>query len=635
MSRKRQSTRKNARHPPKRLGGRRRKIWFAGAAVVLLGGGGALFLRLAEPSPEPYTNRLQPGAAQGFNVVVVTLDTTRADHIGCYGYEGARTPTLDRLAAEGIRFADAVSPVPLTLPSHSSIFTGLDPPNHGVRNNGEFRLAESKTSLAEVLQEQGYDTAAFVSAFVLNRRYGLNQGFARYDDTVEDGAGTGQGGFSSERIGAKVTDAALRWLKTRNSTKPFFLWVHYFDAHNDYEPPSPYAERFRDRPYDGEIAYADAQLSRLVEALDRPPGSDKTLMILLGDHGESLGEHEEKEHSRTIYDATQHVPLILRCPGLIRGPYVVDDVVVSIVDVFPTVLEMLKIPYDGPSDGINLLKSREHTDRMVYIETLATYLDNGWSPLYGLRRHRDKYIFAPRAEYYDLESDPHELNNLLDGGLSGEATSAVSKLAVELAARLKDSPSAEAVAASALSVDPESLSRLQALGYLSGEGHQETDELPDPKDVLPAWQMLLEAKAAKKAGRLPQALRLAMQVLEVSPNDRSALREIGIIHLQSGRLREAEKFFRRYVNIKPGADALQLLGQIVTRFKRYEEADALLKQALELDPNHGGALIAQGDLFDIRGRPEEARKKYEEAKRLDPVRSTNMANQRIGQLRRR
>lgn len=598
----------------------------------------ALTLALVSQDCSPrrdFEKELLPGSAADFNVALVTLDTTRADRLGCYGYERAETPVLDRLAKEGVRFADAVSPAPLTLTAHASILTGLDPHHHRVRHNGQYRLDPSQATLAEVLRNRGYDTAAFVSAFVLDARFGLKQGFDLYDDRVEPTSGPFFAGLESERSAEKVTDAALDWLRARKGVKkPFFLWVHYYDPHAEYKPPEPYARRFQARTYDGEIAYMDSQIGRLIAALEE--GRDKTLLIAVGDHGESLGEHAEPTHSRLIYESTQHVPLILWAPGLVHGSYLVDDAIVGTIDVFPTILDVLGLTYQWSADGLSLLRAREQKERRIYMETMATYLDNGWAPLHGLRRRKDKYIFAPRPEYYDLVRDPHEVENL-HGSRDVEESERV--LTAELAAMLKDSPSADAVAAEAAKPDPESLQRLQALGYLSGPGparsSKDANTLPDPKDMMPVQKLVMEARGLRSAQRLDEARVKVKEALERAPKDLEALQEMGLVWVEMDRLEEAERVFRAYLELKPNPNIDILLAQILAETGRAKEGEALLKQAMELEPDHGGVMITYGDLLAKRGRYKEALDWYDKAKRVDPYRATAIADKRLVELRRR
>jgi arylsulfatase A-like enzyme len=575
-------------------------------------------------APESTSVSLVQGAAKGANVVLLTLDTTRADRLGAYGYEKARTRALDRLAREGILYADAVSPVPMTLPAHASILTGLDPRNHGVRHNGQYRLEDSVTTLAEVLAENGYETAAFVSGFVLDSRYGLAQGFEHYDDRIEPLPGQPFSGLG-ERSAAAVTDAALAWFASRVAERPLFFWVHYYDPHADYRPP----EEFREGdPYDGEIAYMDSQIARLVEAIET--AGEPVLVIAAGDHGEGFGEHSEYGHSRLLYETTQRVPLLLWSPGAISGGGIVNDAVVGLVDVFPTVLDLLGLPEPGGIDGVSLRLARESGDRTLYLETLAPYLDNGWAPLHALRRHRDKYILAPKEEYYDLGSDPGELRNLYR---DGETTA----LASDLAARLADDPSPEAIADAASKPDSEAMKKLQALGYLSGPGPSTGTggELPDPKDMMPIQKLVIESRTLRREGRPEDALPKAREALRAAPRDLEALEEVGLACIELDRLDDAEKAFKRRVELKPSANINVLLAQILARTGRKEEGEALLELALELEPDNGGVLIARGDFLAEDGKYKEALGWYEKAKEIDPYRATAVADRRIVELRRR
>jgi arylsulfatase A-like enzyme/predicted negative regulator of RcsB-dependent stress response len=561
----------------------------------------------------------------------MTLDTTRADHLGCYGYERAETPALDRLARAGIRFSDAVAPTSMTLPSHTSIFTGLDPPHHGVRDNAEYILTAAYTTLAEILRDHGYETVAFVSSFVLDSRFGLDQGFQHYDDQVATSTDEAFG-HSNQRDAGAVTQAVIRWLTQRKDNRPFFAWVHYFDPHEPYQPPPPFAERFHDRPYDGEIAYMDSQIGRLLDALQQTGLWGRTLIIAIGDHGESLGEHEEATHGLLIYEATQHVPLILACPGLFRGPHVVRDSVVSATDTFPTVLDLLGVRHEGRCDGKSLLSAWNDTQRVVYMETLHTYLAHGWAPLYGLRRHGEKYILAPRPEFYDLQSDPHELRSLYNGG-STSAKKSIATLEGLIAARLPEDPSAEEAAAVARLQTPETLQRLASLGYVSGDSADGTVGVLDPKDMMPTWRKIREARRLIQIGRPEQALGISLEALQESPHNRNVLHHLGEIYIQMKRIDEAETALRAYIDIKPSADVCILLAQIVMADGRYGEADELLDQAAELEPDHGGVYIARGDLSAWQGRFEEALASYAQARRVDPYRVTGMSYQREKRIR--
>ncbi|MEA3409899.1 MAG: sulfatase, partial [Candidatus Eisenbacteria bacterium] len=351
--------------------------------------------RVDEPAEARLSELVETGEARGFNVLLVTLDTVRADRLGCYGYESAETPTLDALAAQGVRFDDAVTSVPVTLPSHATILTGLSPLNHGVRDNGRYRLAEEHVTLAEVLSSHGYDTAAFVGCFVVDARFGLDQGFDIYDFEVSAEGYHPEMLDFNERSATDVTDAAVRWLDERaisGASTPFFAWVHYFDPHQPYQSPLQRLPRFAIRPYDAEIAYVDAELGRLLGKLDDLGARDKTVIVVAGDHGEALGEHGEPTHGMLIYESTMRVPLIVSCTALFDGAYYMADRVVGLTDVRPTVEDLLGVTGSPPVDGESLLRSGADEDRAIYVETEMPLSLAGWSPLRGLRTHNHKYI---------------------------------------------------------------------------------------------------------------------------------------------------------------------------------------------------------------------------------------------------
>lgn len=602
---------------------RKRLVVGALLSLALIGTGAWLVLGGTSGPREGLPSALVAGAAKDFNVVIVSMDTTRADHIGCYGYHDARTPNLDGLAAEGLRFEHAISPVPLTLPSHATMLTGLDPPAHGARHNGEYRLDPSHTTLAERLKAAGYETAAFVSSFVLDARFGLAQGVDVYDDTVEPKPGDAFGGHDSERKAEAVTNAAVQWLQSRDSSRPYFLWVHYYDPHADYEPPRPYASLFPTRPYDGEIAYMDDQIGRLMSVVAGRGGRERTLTILVGDHGESLDEHEESTHGRGIYDSTQRVPLVVWSPGLFARGHVVRDAVVGVVDVFPTVLDLLGMEPQERLDGISLLSAGRDPDRMVYMETLCTYLDSGWAPLYGLRRLQDKYIHAPKPEYYDLQSDPRERNNLY-AQATPQQLEALGALATKLAERVKGSPSAEEVAASAVAMDPESIERLRSLGYFAGRDEERPaagQALPNPRDAMGTWSMVQEAKRLCDKQRFAECLSRAQRAYARAPEDRMVLHTVGIALMYLDRLDEATSFLLRYIELRPNANVYVSLAQIAVKQGRPIEAEGYIEKALALEPEHGGAIMARGDLLAIQGRFDEALQAYDQAEQIDPHRT--------------
>lgn len=577
--------------------------------------------------------QLSAGAARGHNLLVITLDTTRADHLGSYGYAGAATPHLDRLAVSGLRFEHALTTAPVTLPAHSTIFTGLEPPHHGVRNNAEFTLRDDASTLAEVLGGAGYDTAAFVSSFVLDARYGLAQGFAHYDDHVDPPPTSGFAAGVLERSAARTVDAAIGWLEARRSEKPFFLWVHLFDPHAPYLPPEPFATRFADRLYDGEIAAMDAAIGRLLEATARLGVDEQTVVLALGDHGEGLGDHGERTHAFFVYDSVMRVPLLLSAPGVVREPGVVRDCIVSTADLTPTLLSLLGVADPAKRDGLDLLTTRTDPTRTVYLESLPPWLDYGWAPLYALRSRDEKVILAPRPERYDLEHDAGELRDLLAGKSGGDAVALLARLRERVAGDLASPAGTTGTTA----VDSELRGQLQALGYLSGagpaEGAEGSQALDDPKDRVGIANALVDANALAATGRVAEAIAAAEAAYRLSPRDRSALQALGKLYLRAGRIREADRAFRAFSEIRPKADVSLLLGQIALLDGKIEESGRWLEQARDLEPKHGGVYIALGDLALRQGRAASAAELYTKAIEVDPYRASSAARGRLSALR--
>jgi len=409
-------------------------------------------------------------------VVLITIDTLRADYVGSYGSKLARTPTLDRLAAGGVRFETAISPTPMTMPSHASIMTGLDPTLHGVHSNAKFRLDDGIPTLAEQFQAHGFETAAFISSVVLDRRYGLARGFDTYDDRMGfrrniEGA---TGGYA-ERSADEVVDATLHWLES--APNRFFLWVHFYDPHGSYDPPrgfrpkqsaptgSPeeigtleYAKQVFPPLYAGEIYFADTELGRLLRMLNRKFSADRTLLVVTSDHGESLGEHDELTHTLTVYDATQKVPLLIKGPAVPRGRVV--DSQVRLVDVAPTILSLSGLPAIERTTGQDLrpwIAGVREDGLDAYVETLETQLAYGWSPVLGLRTSEYKYLRTVRPELYALDADPDELNDL-----AANHPAKLKELDAALEAHLSD---ALPVVPNAVA-PPEEIALLESLGYV-------------------------------------------------------------------------------------------------------------------------------------------------------------------------
>jgi arylsulfatase A-like enzyme/Flp pilus assembly protein TadD len=510
-------------------------------------------------------------APKGPNLLLVTIDTLRADHVGAYGAVDAQTPVMDRLAAEGTRFATAISSAPLTLPSHASILTGLYPPRHGVRYNGISRLPPSFDTMTERLRDAGYATGAVIGAYVLAGKFGLDQGFEYYDDE------TRLQGDSAQRPASEVTALALDWLE--RAERPFFLWVHYYDPHEGYTPPEPFATRFAGRPYDGEIAYADSELGRLVDDLSARGELDRTLVVLTSDHGESLGEHDELTHSYTLYDAVLAVPLIFSGPGVPAKRLV--EGVVSLVDVAPTLYSLLGIAPVGGLDGVDLSPlwsgSSDPSDRFAFAETLTTRLEHGWSPLFAIRTRQHHYVRAPRPELYEVASDPAQVRNRIE---IEPAPPEVGALDAEITRILADQ-----VSHPYQSADDETRDQLRALGYLLPE--QEVPETGmDPKDGLVALRDLdyRAGDAAYAAHDLERAESIFARVVERMPGSTYARGMLALCYLQTGRAPKAIPHLEAALRLSPEladnytsllGEAQLLTGDLDAALASYEKAARL------------------------------------------------------------
>jgi arylsulfatase A-like enzyme/tetratricopeptide (TPR) repeat protein len=542
----------------------------------------------------------------GQNLLVITIDTLRADHLGAYGSRQARTPNIDRLASEGVLFEEAVAQVPITLPSHASLFTGLVPPTHGVRDNTYFRLGPEARTLAEVLKERGYETAAFVSAFVLDSSFGLDQGFDLYDDAIAGGGGPA--GTIAERRGELVTRSFASWVGRRSSDRPFFAWLHFFDAHLPYAPPPPYSAG-----YDGEIAYVDAQVGQVLETLAAKGLGKNTLVVLTSDHGESLGEHGEKSHGFFVYDATLRVPLILKSvSSLPEGERIAAPV--RTVDILPTILEALAVPVPEQSQGrslLTLVSGEARETPPAYAECYAPELNFHWAPLVALREGGFKYIEAPRPELYDLRSDPGETKNLFT--TDPERAKRMRSRLGEMVASLPPSLSSRS------EPDPETVARLRSLGYAAsgGERAPEGAVLPDPKDKLHLWTRLEEVILHRGAGELSKTIEGALEVLEEDPGNLLALELLASARAEAGERDEAIRIYRRLLSLDSRRPLSHVLfGNLLWQSGDLEGAEKSFLAALERDPDFARAHRRLGELYFTRGETEKALRSFNRAAAL-------------------
>jgi choline-sulfatase len=622
-----------------------------------------------------------PAGGPRRSVLLVTIDTLRADHVGCYGRAEAATPTLDGLAARGARFPTAIAHAPLTGPSHACLLTGLTPLGHGFRDNGGFALPRSVTTAAEDFRAAGYRTAAFVSGFPLDRRFGFDRGFDTYDDHLPRGSDRRRTPYV-ERFADATTDAVLRWLLSPppSAGAPFFLWIHYYDPHAPYEPRGEMAERFRALPYDGEIAFVDAQLARVLHALEDQGRAASTLVLVTGDHGESLGEHGEATHGLFVYDATLKVPWIMAGPGIAKGR--VPATVARGIDVLPTLLDYAGLPLRPALEGRSLrpaLEGRDMSDAPAYAETLYPEREFGWAPLHALRTSRLKLIDAPRPELYDLVADAKET---VDRSRQDPTAAA------ELGGKLQAALSRPAPAAAA-EVDGETAERLGALGYLGGGRAQPRGggALRDPKDgvkllprinhgmsaartdpaaairdmtsvlaedpgLLMARRTLAVAYEAagrhdqaietlrglekegqlsvedaivlgdnlRFAGRLPEAVEVLQKVARENPRFPQPWLSLAEVYVKQGHDAEAAAAYEHVLGLVPDhIEALRGLGDLALLAGRGEAAAARYGRILEIDPGDAGAMTKTGVLRMRAGRTEEAIALFRKAVDREPT----------------
>lgn len=569
--------------------------------VSLLAGGGVAAL-LAQPASVPSPPLVAP------NVLVITVDTLRPDALGWVAGKN-RTPRIDALAREAFRFPAAVAPVPLTLPSHVSLFTGLNPLRHGVRDNGQV-MGRGTATLAEILRERRYATGAFVSGFPLRASFGLDSGFERYDDLLP----SGREGWV-ERSGAQTTVAALTWIRTART--PWFAWVHYYEPHDPYTPPPALLRPGPRGAYDGEVAAVDAAVTQLLGGL-RVSDPRNLITVFAGDHGESLGEHGESTHGFFLYDTTVLVPLLIHAPGRVAPGQSLSPA--RLIDVTPTVLDLLRQPPLRDADGsslLPLLRGKSTRVPPAHLETHQPWLAYGWAPLSGMREEGWKFIKAPKPELYDLRVDPGEGKNL--AGISREHGR-------RLARALEVSESRRPIRA-ATTADAETASRLRSLGYLSAgaSGQPPPKGLADPKDRLRERELLLEGETLLRESKFDAAQQAFGGVLQREPRNPFALFRSGVAFLKRGDLPRAIGRLEEAVRVGPAqpeaqfalADALTRTGQfgralphwfesvrlaprsvpawanlgtVLLRERRLRDASRALARAVELEPNHSGLL---------------------------------------------
>jgi choline-sulfatase len=537
------------------------------------------------------------------DVFLITIDTLRADHVHCYGYAYPQTPALDQLAIDGVRFEQAFTPSPITNVSHTTIFTGLLPISHGVTNFG-VALDATHPTLAEILKAQGYQTAAFIGAVVVDSNSlapGLDRGFDFYDHFPQHSRQNSSRWGRLERRGTDVISRAQKWLDAHR-TGPRFVWIHLYDPHDPYEPPPPFSEMYRDRPYDGEIAYADSALGDFFAYLKKHNWYDPAAVIVVGDHGEGLGEHNEATHGIFLYDSTTHVPLIVKQPPALAGKNQLSVVAAQVrtTDIVPTVLDMLRLASPAALDGASLkpyfLHDDEEVTRTAFGET--DYPSSfGWAPLRSVRSSDFKFIEAPHPELYDLRADPRELRSIYEPW-----NPQVQTLRAQLA-KLRETHPARA-ASSPGAVGPGTTQELQALGYLGPADAQssstvsEPSLLPDPKDKIAEQNLLHAAMLATDDGRPADARAALEKVLSMDANSFAALTQLGQLELNFGNYKAAAEYFARARAVRADdATAALKLGEALKVTGDFPGAAQAVQASLKINPNQHAARFLLGDIY--------------------------------------
>jgi arylsulfatase A-like enzyme/Tfp pilus assembly protein PilF len=617
------------------------------AAVVVAALAGWLLWRRAAPPP------LRSGTCAGCNLLLITIDTLRTDRVGAFGGPSNLTPTLDRLASDGLMLTRAYASAPLTLPSHTSILTAVSPPVHGVRANGLFRLGPKLPTLATVLRSAGYRTGAFVGAFVLDARFGLTRGFDVYDDRYgEKHAGDPTEG--AERRAEDVIKPAIRWIldgtsesatsrpreapsasaaiedyaraprregvgergRGPASDKKWFAWIHFYDPHEPYRAPEPFASRHQ--PYDAEVAYTDATIATLLESLRSVGQLDRTLLVVASDHGESLGEHGERTHGVFVYDVTMRVPWIIAGPHVHHG---VNAALVRLIDLAPTTLDLLGIERPAEFEGRSVVKGGERT---AYVEAMDANLTRNWAPLTGIVSGHSKLIDLPIPEMYDLSADPREMTNVHARDPA---------LARVLESLLRDGAAAQAARASnaeRTTLSADARQRLQALGYVAasaGVGPRVYTDADDPKMLIGPAEDLNRALIAFRAGSRDEAMSAVRSIIQAHPGFTTSYGVLASMQRDTGDLKGAIALLETVVrrNVADQSTMVVLAGYLQEAGALQQAAD-LLEAVVAAHPDYADALNSLGVVYSRLGRHDRARRSFRQVLELDPTSATAYEN---------
>jgi arylsulfatase A-like enzyme/Flp pilus assembly protein TadD len=598
----------------------------------------------------------RPRDAAPANLLLITIDTLRPDHLGCYGYRQIQTPNIDALASAGTRFELAYTPVPITLPSHTVMMTGTYPMYSGIHDFSGNKLNPQQPTLASILKQHGYATGAVLGSAVLDHRFGLNQGFDFYYDHFDFNRLEDANLDLMKRPGNQVVDQALQWLSA-NERKPFFLWVHLYDPHTPYDAPAPLDREYQGRPYDGEIAFADVQVGRLLRFLKEKQLYSRTLIVLTGDHGESLGEHGEKNHGFFIYDATLRIPFMVKLPAgqrhaaTVPGPF-------STVDLLSTVLDVLKVPPPADAQGASALSEILGNPRpagppmQLYSESFLPLLHFDWSDLRGIQVGNYHFIDVPKPELYDIAADPEELHNLYaeKPAISQELKSQLETMEQKYTAGRQQSQS--------VPLDPVLSERLKSLGYAAFSGGHpaksgDNRQLPDPKDRIAMFELVSEAVEASQHGhfeestvKLAQALKTEetsvpvhyllgldyyrmqnyadsirefRRVLELSPDYNLVYYYLGLAYARAGDYPNSIDFLQRTLKADgTNFSAAYNLGAVNLKTGNVEQAAAAFRQAIQIYPEYVPARVALGEVLLYQNKLDDAVVELRQAIQLAP-----------------
>ena len=562
------------------------------------------------------------------NLLLITIDTVRADRLGAYGYRSAETPAMDRLARDGVRFADATTASPLTGPAHAAILTGVYPARYGVRDNATTPMPQQAVTLAERLKTAGYRTGGFIGAFILGSEYGFAQGFDEFDARFDRFDASMK--LQAQRPGDAVVDAAVRWLH-QSSAQPFFAWVHLYDAHAPYTPPAPLASRFRTRPYDGEIAYVDRCIQRVLSVLEQQNTLDRTVVTVIADHGEGLGDHGEGEHGLFLYEPVLHIPWIVRLPGRALAGTVIGEQVRSI-DVVPTVAELLGVAPPDNLDGLSVVAVMKGSPRRdpppAYAETFYPRFHYGWSELRSIRADGWKYIDAPRPELYNMKTDRAEAQNALDarGPLAAGLQADLNRIAGGFGS---------AATVTVPQPDPETLARLRSLGYVGIAAPSGSARGPDPKDMAPKIRVLNDTLSRAMddlgAGRTDQALTRLKELSEINERWYD-------IHLLMGDAYVAKRDYERALGEYAAAGALNptsaaphlSTARALIAQGNLDRALQRIDEAARLEPDSSEVALERGRVYERQEQFDKALAEYEKSVRLNG--SDLRARARLGDL---